>query len=257
MNIIFLTVSNLKALMPYNFNLYAQNVDAGSADSFIFLDLITFLVLGLSVILNIVLLFSLKMKKRGREYNSEKSGVNYEDWYYKEKIKNGQLDNENKNLKSKIYSLQNKEVQDYKANKDVSVESRTQLATSNPATEQHFEDEKPKTFDLKIAQPNIIYLPSPFENNRFSLEDVSTEQTASSLYQIILDASNTTGKLLILENADFTRALNSPDLYLEKACIYQNAFNPNASEIQVVEKGSAKLENQDWVITEKIKIKFV
>jgi hypothetical protein len=44
---------------------------------------------------------------------------------------------------------------------------------------------------------------------------------------------------------------------LEKACTYENAFNPQAKRIDVVKTGSVKLENQDWFVTEKIKIKFI
>lgn len=249
-------IISFKTLKADSYYMSVQDIDAnGVAESFIFRDIIIYIILGASLLFNIVVLLSKKSKRKGNKY--DKSDVNYEDWYKKEKNKNGQLNNEVRNLKSKIFSLENKSIPNYKEERGSQVENRIQSSMSSPTIEQQYEDEKPKTFNLEITKPNTIYLPSPFEDNRFSIEDVSTEQTPSSLYQIILDSSNTTGKLLIIENADFTRALNSPDHYLEKACIYENAFSPNANGINIVEPGKVKLENQDWLITQKIKIKFI
>ena len=59
------------------------------------------------------------------------------------------------------------------------------------------------------------------------------------------------------EDADLSRALNSPDHYLEKACVYENAFNINATSIEVIEEGEVKLDNQDWLVISKVKIKFI
>ncbi|EMQ95351.1 hypothetical protein D778_02653 [Xanthomarina gelatinilytica] len=256
MNVFYLIISSFKILNANSFYLLVQDMGVHEvSEPFNYTNLIIYIIVGLSLLFNIVVLLSKKNRRKGNKY--DKPEVNYEDWYNKEKNKNSQLNNEIRNLKNKIFSLENKRVSNYEEKKDSQVEGKMQSSLSSPTIEQQYEDEKPKTFDLEITKPQTIYLPSPFENNRFSIEDVSNEQMPTSLYQIILDASNTTGKLLIIENADFTRALNSPDHYLEKACIYENAFSPNANGINIVEPGRVKLENQDWLIIQKIKIKFI
>lgn len=256
MNIFYLTISSFKSLIAHSIDSSLQNIDVETNESFDIMGLIIFFAVGLSVLLNVLLLYLLK-NNRGNNTTLREPKENYDDCYKSIESKNRQLENENKNLKDKLSLLERKRTSNYEEKRNIQIESEIQPSISNPPAEHYLEDEKPQTFDLKINQPNTIYLPSPFEDNRFSIEDVSTEQTTSSLYQIILDASNTTGKLFIIENADFTRALNSPDHYLEKACIYENAFNPHANGVQIVEPGKVKLENQDWLILQKIKVKFI
>ncbi|WP_417856762.1 hypothetical protein [Xanthomarina gelatinilytica] len=250
-------MTSFETLKTNSYYLLVQDLDINEvSEPFNFTNFIIYFVLGLSVLINIVLLF---IKKNNRRHKSTSSGSkrDHDAWYNTLERNNNQLKNENRNLKSKIFELEKKLAVKKEERKDFPVENRIQPTISSPVIEQQFVDEKPRTVEFEVMKPTVIYLPSPFEDNRFSTEDVSNEQMPTSLYQIILDASNTTGKLLIIENADFTRALNSPDHYLEKACIYENAFSPNANGINIVEPGKVKLENQDWLIIQKIKIKFI
>lgn len=219
------------------------------------IDIVIYIILVISVLLNAVLLISRINKKN--DLPVKNTDVDFEQWYNIEKRAKDKLKDENWRLNKQLNSLQNNELLNEIVTKDTSIENKTEPIVSSPTIEQKYEDEKPHIVEFEMTKLENIYLPSPFENNRFSIEDISSEQTSSSLYQIILDSTNTSGKLLILENADFTRALNSPDLFLEKACLYENAFNPTANGIIVVEPGKVKLDNQDWLITEKIKIKFI
>ncbi|MCB0743250.1 MAG: hypothetical protein KDC67_05055, partial [Ignavibacteriae bacterium] len=217
MNVFYLSITNFKILKANSYYLLVQDININEvSEPFNFTSLIIYFVLGLSVLINIVLFIHIKNKKRTK-ISSKKSNINYNDWYNKEKDKNGQLINENRNLKKKISVLEDKLAVKNEESKDSQTEYKRQSSISSPVTEQKFVDEKPRTVEFEVIKPTVIYLPSPFEEKRFSIEDVSTEQTSSSLYKILLDSSNTTGKLLIIENADFTRALNSPDHYLEKA----------------------------------------
>lgn len=123
--------------------------------------------------------------------------------------------------------------------------------------QEFLEEEGPVVQNFKIEKPEVLFLPSPFEDRKFSTEDVSKERTPFSLYKIKLNPSKVFGDLTFLEDADLSRALNSPDHYLEKACVYVNAFNIESKGIEVVEAGEVKLENDDWFIVQKVKIKFI
>jgi len=54
-----------------------------------------------------------------------------------------------------------------------------------------------------------------------------------------------------------SRALNSPNLYLETVCDYENQYNTLSKGIKVINKGEVSLEGEDWVVKKKIKIKFI
>lgn len=119
------------------------------------------------------------------------------------------------------------------------------------------EEEKPINVTFDIPKMRKVFLPSPFEEKRFSIEDVSFDRNQSSLYYIDLDSSEKSGDIYILEDSDFTKALNSPAQFLEKVCLFENAFSNSATRIENVMKGSVVLDGDDWLVKEKIKIKFI
>ena len=91
----------------------------------------------------------------------------------------------------------------------------------------------------------------------FANEDASKEKTLDSLYLVEFDKQMQTGELSVIADADLSRALNSPDSYLETACAYDNEYFNNARTIQVTEKGEIKLDGEDWTVTKKVRIKFI
>ena len=114
--------------------------------------------------------------------------------------------------------------------------------------------------ELEVSKKHsteIIYLSSPFQNLTFANEDASKEKTLDSLYLVEFDEQMQTGELSVMVDADLSRALNSPDSYLETACTYDNEYFNNARAIQVTEKGEIKLDGDDWNVTKKVKIKFI
>tara|TARA_B100000787_G_scaffold115991_1_gene86563 strand:+ start:574 stop:1812 length:1239 start_codon:yes stop_codon:yes gene_type:complete len=117
-----------------------------------------------------------------------------------------------------------------------------------------------ETIELEVSKQHlseIIYLSSPFQNLTFANEDASKEKTLNSLYLVEFDKQMQTGELSVMVDADLSRALNSPDSYLETACTYDNEYFNNARAIQVTEKGEIKLDGDDWNVTKKVKIKFI
>lgn len=128
--------------------------------------------------------------------------------------------------------------------------------------EQPVEDKKSLPRGLSIAKKKqaitrLIYFPSPFEDNRFSNEDVSETQVPFSLYIAEIEGNTNRGSISLIETADLSRALNSPNTFLEPVCNYENAYSSSAKEIKVIAKGEVVLEGDDWVVKSKIRIKFI
>lgn len=122
------------------------------------------------------------------------------------------------------------------------------------------DDEKSTAIELNIEKPKSIYLPSPFDYNKFSVEDASNTKKNDSLYRIKLDDnSGQTGEIQILEDADFEKALNSPGQFLEPVCDYENLYINTVKRIENSKnnKGKVKREGDDWIVTERILIKFI
>ena len=51
--------------------------------------------------------------------------------------------------------------------------------------------------------------------------------------------------------------LNSDYSYLETACMYDNEYNHNARSVKLVEPGEIRLSGEDWIVTKKVRIKFI
>ena len=136
--------------------------------------------------------------------------------------------------------------------------------SSNPPSSERMPEIIPEiiseTTELEVSNQHsteIIYLSSPFQNLTFANEEASKEKNSDSLYLVEFDKQMQTGELSVIMDADFSRALNSPDSYLERACTYDNVYFNNARAVQVTEKGEIKLDGNDWNVTKKVRIKFI
>ena len=81
MNVFYLMIISFKTLKADSYYMSVQDIDAnGVAESFNFTDLIIYFVLGLSVLINIILLF---VKKNNRRHKSTSSGSkrDHAAWY--------------------------------------------------------------------------------------------------------------------------------------------------------------------------------
>ncbi len=204
----------------------------------------------LSVLFNIFLIMKTKLFKGIKKANNFNNG----------KVRNLEdLGKLNLSLQSKIQTLTKeieslkKENLDFKSKLDASVD--TQI-------EKPIEDQKAITQEFKIqnsqkSTKRIIYFPSPFENKKFANEDMSETEKPTSLYVAEIDKNSNKGIISLLETADLTRALNSPNTFLETACDYENAYNPSAKGVKVIKDGEVMLSGQDWLVIKKIKIKFI
>ena len=154
---------------------------------------------------------------------------------------------------------QNKDLKEENENLKATLEN-SKNAVGRETNESPNSELPSQVIDLEFHQPkvnNLIYLPSPFRNLTFANENASAVKTKNSLYQVEFNEQMQTGELSVIADADLSRALNSPDSYLETACAYDNEYFNNARTIQVTEKGEIKLDGEDWTVTKKVRIKFI
>jgi len=136
--------------------------------------------------------------------------------------------------------------------------NKQQHLSKREVKSKHPENEKPVTYDLDLKNSfKTFYLPSPFDEKRFSNEDASESPTSTSLYVINYDTINNKGDINIIEDANFDRAINSPHDYFEKVCIYDNPPDVNATRVKTTLAGEVELNGDDWLVTKKIRIKFI
>ncbi|MBG7613168.1 hypothetical protein IU405_13015 [Polaribacter sp. BAL334] len=217
--------------------------------------------LVLSFILNVFLAIkTLRNKKsyksilRSKEYSNERKIKDLSERYDNLKITHAKCIKDLDSLRDQNYNNQ-------------SFNEEKKVITDMPATAERvmenvdnsfLEDEKPIIINLDILKTSktLIYLPVPFKERRFAKEDESESKKTTSLYIVEVSKDKNEGIISLIESADLSRALNSPNIYLETVCDYENVYSPDAKGIKVVEKGKVVLEGQDWVVKKKIRIKF-
>jgi hypothetical protein len=200
--------------------------------------------LVISVLFNLFLFFKSRSKS---ENNKKEKKINYDAY----KSKNASLEKIKIKLEEENTKLKNEK---WKNSNPVSPVEKV----IRPI-EKIIEDEEPLTIEFKVPEikNKLIYFPSPFEERRFAIEDVSETEKPTSLYVANVNANSNKGDISLIETADLSRALNSPNIYLETVCEYENAYNSEAKGIKVVEDGEVILDGEDWVVKSKIKIKFI
>jgi hypothetical protein len=229
------------------------------ADNSFFNYIIQYLPLAIAIV--IILFLSLKLKKANkkiedlkRRKTTQPKGLEVDN----KKASQNEIklsENAIKSLKAQVELLQKEN-----SNLKLQLNTKNDLVTGD--SEKPKEDIKSVPIDLtnsKIKQTSIklIYFPSPFEENRFANEDVSETEKPFSLYVAEIDKNTNRGNISLLETADLSRALNSPNTFLETVCNYENAYYSAAKAIKVIEDGQVALIGDDWVVSSKIKIKFI
>lgn len=213
-------------------------------------EIIIYVILMISIILNVFLFLWNRSLKSGQK--TDKVG-DFDDFY---KLENTRLKSENEVLKIENSSL------------NLEIEKLKQTPISSMNNNENSSKEEIPVADVLSApivlevknEQNIkktIYLTSPFAERKFAIEDVSETEKPTSLYVAEIDTKTNKGVIRLIETADLSRALNSPSLYLETVCDYENPYNVVAKGIKVMDSGEISLEGEDWVVKKKIKIKFI
>jgi len=120
------------------------------------------------------------------------------------------------------------------------------------------EFETPVSHILNEPKQSSIFLPSPKAECKFNAEEGSSFIKDRSLYVIVLEGDSNRGLLSIADNREmYEVAFNSPDIYLEKACEFENAYERHHKSISTITKGTVIKNGLDWVVEKKVLIKFV
>lgn len=216
-----------------------------------------FLGLMLLVVILVLKLISENKKLKRRLNNSKNKSKIKSSNNQLASPKTKRIEEENHNLREEIEKLIEKieSLKKQLGNLEYNPVSPAEHSTSNVIIETHSH-----SINLEVPQQNIrnlIYLSSPFQNLTFANEDARKDKNSNSLYQVDFNEQMQTGYLTILVDADLSKALNSPDTYLETACTYENEYFNNARAIKIIEKGEIKLDGEDWIVIKKVRIKFI
>ncbi|MCL7755013.1 hypothetical protein [Polaribacter sp. Z022] len=229
--------------------------------------MILYALLFFSILLNILFLRRLRTLlkvKPQKTYVSSKSEVGRNSGGWNDIEREGQINtiNEQKNIIKEL-NKENKRLSKVISSNNIQVKEGDHPTgnriTSSTGNDRSIEDSKPIKVEFKVPEikKNFIYFPSPFEERRFAIEDASPVEKPTSLYVANVNENTNKGDISLIETADLSRALNSPNIYLETVCEYENAYNSDAKGIKVVEVGEVVLDGEDWVVKSKIKIKFI
>lgn len=218
-------------------------------------NILLYFILAISIFLNIIFYSMFKSQKPKKKSGNH---VKFDNPSEREK----------ESLNDRIWQLERENASLNAANKNdiekpLSESNKDEIITNEekPMEEKPMEDEISPTIALDAKQvqnpQKTIYLPSPFEERKFAVEDVSENEKPLSLYVAKIDSKTNKGTISLIESANLSRALNSPDLFLETVCEYQNPYNALARGIKVINVGELYLHGEDWVVEKKIKIKFI
>ena len=213
-------------------------------------------VLFFSIVINLILFLKNKNleKKKKDLKRGLKDSIEQKDILFNQQ-KNNSSGNKNSNVSS--YEHQNLKIENQNLKRELSELKKSDEKKTYTKSNESIST----TVELDIPTPvhtnRTVYLASPFQDSTFADEDASNVKTQSTIYQVDFNERTNIGVLSLIQDADFSKALNSPDSYLETACIYDNEYNNNSREIRVSEKGEIRLEGEDWIVTKKVRIKFI
>ncbi|WP_428656026.1 hypothetical protein [Runella sp.] len=102
---------------------------------------------------------------------------------------------------------------------------------------------------------------SPDDDASFDVSRLSTDQKPDSIFSIYIDNTNPDfGEIILIDDASANkRAMAGLNAFLKSVCEFDEYPDNVSQSIQVIEPGSIAKEKETgrWVITQKIKIKFV
>lgn len=230
-------------------------------------------VLPTSILLNLLFLFFYEPKRKNHKIpkvdgSSSISKISNEEIKKQEKI--NELNNRIRNLENRKISLENeidilnKDKNNFNTQFDT---TRTEGISNinNPTVDLSpmitSENYDKIVTDSRIENikdnKNILYFPSPFGENLFKNIDASEVKTKKSYYKVEYKVDLNEGIITIIDDVDLGRQLNSPETYFRPVCEYMNLFSFEAKRVIVEAPGEIKKEDDDWVVTKKIKIRFI
>lgn len=194
-------------------------------------------------------------KKLRKEKNQKLDGKKQGENYYS-------LDHLKKRVKILEKELIDKEKELKNLNKFGNVKSqKSSLKESCQYNSTNEEVARVEVFEIAPSQANNkieYYVPYPYISLKFDKGQQSSKPLQTTFYRIELKEGELNGNLYIHPNKDLVRrAINSPELYLKSACEYVNVPEKHHKDIKTDRAGTVILHGEDWIVKEKVKIKFV
>lgn len=174
----------------------------------------------------------------------------------KEEKSNSNLINENNRLKDENKKLKNdiQELRNNSAKKESIIGEVIQ--TNTRATEVEPLEIQQDVLREQTIQIEVGYFSSPFEKNKFSHEDFKIEVDSKSLYKVE-SVGIDEWTLTLYDDANYKRALRSPNVFLDPVCDNTNLYTPEVTAVVVVENGLIVRSGNDWNVIKRPKIRFI
>lgn len=104
-----------------------------------------------------------------------------------------------------------------------------------------------------------VFFEGPYDEAKFSAESGSIERKFRYLYRIEYGSSTPTLGTLHLEptQVEIDILKNYSDNILKPACTYLNSFHSELNGIQQFNPGKVIRQGEDWIVQEKVQIKFI
>lgn len=113
--------------------------------------------------------------------------------------------------------------------------------------------------DIQTAQKNEqnkqFFLALPTEDGVFDANNIDYEQSENYPFEIFIDARNSNEALFILETTKLSKLLENKSKNINSVCEIEN-LNTNPISIECIEDGVARLENGQWKVTKKTKVRY-
>jgi hypothetical protein len=180
-----------------------------------------------------------------RTQKLEKLGKDNEEF----RKKNGKLESELKDAKDEIQRLKQKIEDMEQANKPVPV---IKSSTSRPK-----DDNKKNKSSNRDNYEKVLFFASPTLNGEFLEKNGQSEaKSGASIYIFYVNGSEATFKFYN-DPSTFRATINDPGNRIKPVCDAVNAYNPDATKIETIQKGEAILDGDKWVVKNNAKIKYL
>jgi hypothetical protein len=136
--------------------------------------------------------------------------------------------------------------------------SEKDLMPSNEQSMKTEEDQPSQVIDLEIKKElykNISYfLGSPDKEKAFYAPEATENPGANTLY--VIEEDNTLNLYNKINSQAMKSAMNSVEIHIKRVCEIMNAKEPQHTKIVMLKPGEVTKENEDFLVTNKMKVKF-
>lgn len=113
--------------------------------------------------------------------------------------------------------------------------------------------------ESQIKAPNVLYFASPrqFDKTTAGFDSTKASQKfipSESKYKLVINGNNTAQIEFIAD--DLTDIRNMPADFIDPVCVTQGQNTKHTQRIICLSVGQAKLDNGNWIVTEKLTLRY-